>query len=428
VRSPTCSLWGLTRHEFWLGLRSPGFWAALGLCVFIAAVSCTTPGTTASYAAYLITAPSISSIPGFLLGLLALFWLSHVACRDAWLGTEELVLSKPQYVEILVLGRFLGNFALVLVLLLGQLLGAALLQTTWGGTPLVLSAYGHAFQRAFVPLLYLSALGYSLSLLFATPVAGAGVALYWLLVLSGRDYVARILNFSLTQNADIYLPWALGILGLALTLYQRSQRDPTQRRRVLGWATAVLFGWGFVTGVQQLRHSHDPPAHRDPLVLAQAGQHLIVGERAPGFWLPDERGRLVELRQFEGQVVVLLLWSPAVRESVSALEILREIRETFPPDEVACLAICVGEDHALARHFAREGRWPFPLLTDTGARLTRPIAAGSPIAEAYTAEEVPYLVVVDRQRVVREAGGWVTTTGSMWLHEIIRACLREKGS
>lgn len=423
MRSPTYSLWGLTRHEFWLGLRSPAFWAAWGLCFFIAAASCTAPGTTASLAAYLITAPSLGSIPSFLLGLLALFWLSHVACRDAWIGAEELVLSKPQHVEVLVLGRFLGNFALVWVLLLGEILGAALLHRTWGGTSLVLSAYGHAFQRAFVPLLYLSALGYSLSLLFATPVAGGVVALYWLLVLSGRDYVARILNFSLTQNADIYLPWALGILGLALTLYQRSQRDPTRCRRVLGWATAVLFSGGLVIGVQQLRHSHDPPAHRDPLVLAQAGQHLRVGERAPGFWLPDERGRLVELRQFEGQVVVLALWSPSVRESLPVLDLLRDVHEAFRSEGVVCLAICVSEEHALARHFAREGRWPFPMLTDTGARLTRPISAGSPIAEAYTAEEVPFLAVVDRQRIVREAKSWTTSIDPLWLHSIIRACL-----
>jgi peroxiredoxin len=405
------------------------------LCVLMSALMCSAQGTSASQAGYLV-----GRLAGRWLAFLTLFWMANVAGRDAWLRAQDLVLAKPQGTEVLILGRFLGNYALILAVLLGMLAAGALLQATWGGTPLILSAYGHALLRSVVPLAYLSVLGYAFSLLFNTPVAAGVVALYWVLVLSGRDYVARIFNFTLSQNAGINVLLTAAVLALTLLLYQPGRRAGRRWPRSLVGATTIGFLLGLGLAVTRVLASHDPPLHRDHVMVSIAGQHGKEGSPMPGFWLPDQRGRIQGLHgtyppspqsppnssERKDPIRVVLLWSPSASTSTESLLLLKQLRQEWSPEEVTILAICISEDHAVARHFARENRIPFPMLTDPGARLTRPISAGSPLAEAYVTDDLPTVCVADRDRIIQYKASFADRVGESSLRESLQK-LRQAG-
>lgn len=392
------------------------------LCGLVAAFLCGVRGMSASQAGFLL-----GHLAGRLVGFLALFWMAHTAARDAWLRAQDLVLAKPQHTEVLILGRFLGNYALVLLTLLGMLATGALLQWSWGGTPLILSAYGHALLRSAVPLAYLSLLGYAFSLLFNTPVAAGVVALYWVLVLSGRDYVARIFNFTLSQNAGIYMLLTVAILSLTLLVYRPGRRAGRRWPPLLIGSPVVFFLLGLGWAVRQVLASHDPPLHRSHVMLSIAGQYAKIGNQMPGFWLPDQQGRIRGLHDYEDRLLVVLLWSPGAATSTEALLQLKQLRQEFPPEKVAILAVCISEDHAVARHFARENRIPFPMLTDPGARLTIPPSAGSPVAEAYNAEDLPIVYVADRDRIIQKGISFAERVDERLLRQALEQLLQAGG-
>lgn len=387
---------GLAWREMLLGWRSAGFRAAAVICAVAAGTACAEHGTTASLAGYLVSRQAC-----VLVGLAALVWMSNTACRDAWMSAEELTLSKPQSSEVLLLARFAGNFALVLLLAVAALAGGAVMQVSWGGTPFVPMAYLDAFVRSFTPLLTLSALGFSLCALFGTPVAGGVVALYWVLVLSGRDYVSRIFNFSLTQNSPVYLLLSAGVLALTLLTYRPHRRGELRRwPRPLVAATAGLLALAVGLAITFTRSRYDPPLHMLEGMEAIRSQHLQPDGRLPGFWLPGTAGPRVGLHAFEGRILVVGLWSPAVPESLPMLEFLRHVQQQLGARGVTPIAICISDDTAVAGHFARENRYPFPMLLDPGARITEAASAGSPVAEAYDANVLPKLVIADRERQI----------------------------
>lgn len=388
--------WGLARSEFLVGWRSPGFRAAAAVCAAAAGVSCAAEGTTASLAGYLV-----SQHASTLIGIVALLWMCNAACRDAWMNADELVMVKPQCTEAILIGRLVGNLGIVYAVALAALVTGALVQVTWGGTPFILTAYVDAFVRSVVPLFTLSVLGFSLCTLFGTPVAGGVVALYWILVIAGRDFISRIFNFTLTQNHAVYALLSAGVFTLTLLLYRRDRRGENRWPRGLaGGASALLCG-GIALAVVCVLTRHDPPLHTSDGMLAIASQHLEPGHRLPGFWLPGGERPHTGLYCYEGRVIAVGLWSPAVPESLGVLETLRRLQEAYGNQGVQAIAVCIHEDMAVAGHFARENRYPFPMLYDPGARQTEPPSAGSPVAEAYDASSLPKLVVADRDRLIR---------------------------
>jgi hypothetical protein len=123
---------------------------------------------------------------------------------------------------------------------------------------------------------------------------------------------------------------------------------------------------------------------------------------------------------------VVLLWSPSAPTATESLLLLKQLRQEWPPGEVTILAICISEDHAVARHFARENRIPFPMLTDPGARLTNPPSQGSPLAEAYIAEELPTVCVADCDRIIRYKASFTDRVGEDSLRAMLQK-LRQAG-
>jgi peroxiredoxin len=399
---------GFAKHELRQGWRSAEFWVVLVIAALATAVPCAQQGTTAALAGYVAGQTAIT-----ILGFLAMIWLSLSACRDVLTRTESLILSKPSSGEFIVLGRFFGNYGVVLLLLIGQLLAGAAAQTLIAKTPFVPMAYVHAFERSLIPLYFVGALAYGFSLLFSTPVTGLLVITYWISVLTGKTYLTNVFNCALSQNNWIYLCIGSGVLTLTAVLYHPKRRGAQQFPT--GWilAAVAFLLVGALSGVRTSHTIYDLHFNPTvPLMEAIRAQHLTYGLRAPGFWLPDQRGRTVGLEQYQGKVLIIGLWSPAEPGSADLLNLLSRVQKEFPREQVVPVAIGISDDHAVPRHVALDSGFDFPAVTDIGARVTLPFDLGSPLASAYDAEALPTLVITDRRRIVVHieehisAGSW----------------------
>jgi peroxiredoxin len=388
-------LLGFARHELRQGWRSAEFWVVLVIAAIATAVPCAQSGTTAALAGYVAGNAAIT-----VLGFLGMIWFSLAACRDVLTRTEPLILSKPSSGELIVIGRFLGNYGVVLLLMMGQLIAAALAQTLIAKTPFVPMAYWHAFQRSLVPLFFLGTLSYGLSLLFNTPITGLLAITYWVSVLAVRNSLRRVLNCSLGQNALIYILIGCAVLLLTAILFHPKRRGAKQFP--IRWAavTALLFLMGGLVGVYRANNAHDFPFRILPLADAMGSQHPTLGQRVPGFWLPDQRGRTARLEQHRNKILVIAVWSPAEPASPDALETLTRLRQKFPLDKVVPVAIGVHDDHVVPRHVALDSGFDFPAVSDVYARVTQPFDFGSPMASAYDGDNLPAVIVADRRHVV----------------------------
>jgi hypothetical protein len=258
-----------------------------------------------------------------------------------------------------------------------------------------------AFVRGIVPLLYIAALTYCAVALARNVLAAAVVAVYWLFVLLWGDFLARIFNFALTQNWPTYGAISLAVILGTLAIQRRLERARGGRRPwLLPAAAVVMLLLGVGNAWNRVAHGHDKPLHQDPVLIEMAAQYAKGSSRLPGFWLPDQHGRGFSLSATNGRVLALGFWSPHLPNSAVVLERLRSLSAEFPREQVACVAVCLSNDHALSPHAASEGRYPFPMVTDIGTHYARRIEDCSPIAEACTVTEVPRLFITDRARRV----------------------------
>jgi peroxiredoxin len=137
---------------------------------------------------------------------------------------------------------------------------------------------------------------------------------------------------------------------------------------------------------------------RDPVLSAIAGQRALEGERAPGFWLRDGRGRLVGLDDFRGRAVALGFWGPGDPESLRLLSTFEELARSFGPRGLTCIAVCLDRDSASAGPFAREHP-DLVVLWDRGQHYGDGERwSDSPLAIAYEVREVPVVFLLDRER------------------------------
>jgi len=389
-------LLGMARYEFYLSLRSTEFRVAMLLTLILVVVSVGGSGTSASLAGY-----RISRIASNLFGFLTIIWFSAAACRDIFTQTEVLVLSKPQASEPWVLARLLGNIALACVALAVLLIVGATAQVVGGHTPLILMAYLHAFRRSLVPLLCLGSLSYSMSLLFRTPVAGAVVGLYWISILLGRNFLSRVFNVSFSQNAIIYLPLALAVVLIAAALYRRDRRGHYPALKGIKTAIILLLALSGIAVWWVVAPSHDPPLRMNDFEIMMGGQRILEDTRVPGFWLEDQNGQIARLGAYPDHILVILLWSPEVPESVALLDTLARIYRDHGPKKVTPVAICIAEDYTIARDFAREQGYQFPVVIDKGSRFGEKFKTDAPLAEAYEAESLPKAIITDRRHFAK---------------------------
>lgn len=392
-------LFALTAVELRMGLRSAAF-RLVAVGAFLAGWSL---GAVPGGRGVAISAYATGEAAWQYLGLVAILWMALAAVRDAALRTETLIYSKPQPNERLSLARFLGSFLPLLAILLAMFAGA-LLGRWWAagfGALSGFSAYVLQYGRAAGVLFVASSASYCLALLFGTPLAGALIAMYWVVALAGKSFLAKAYFPGYTQNLLAYLFLGIFLLGCALWLHRRARRGGRPAAlwvRLLPLASLLLGGWAFWT---TLRNSHDPPAHVHPALELMAEQNITVGNRTPGFRLPDQYGKPTSLSDFPGSILVVALWSPQDRESVLLLARLDDLRAKYGARGVQPVAICLSEDTGAGVTFARGESLAYPVVSDWGSYHAPRSSAISPLADAYQAHLLPRVVVTDRRRRAR---------------------------
>jgi peroxiredoxin len=174
-------------------------------------------------------------------------------------------------------------------------------------------------------------------------------------------------------------------------------RAPGCRPGLAAYSALCLAGGGLLACHLVLTR-HDPPIHPHPVAQTIAAQSIRCG-RLPGFWLPDQFGNRVRLADFEGKRLVVGFWSPAEPDSVGLLGVLQHITEEHESaGDVRVVAVCLADDTGIARRFALERGYRFPMVTDTGTHWAAKVVDSSPLAEAYEVDSLPQVFVADHNR------------------------------
>ena len=387
----------LAGHEWRAGVRSSGTVAVLVLVCLVGFLSCAPPGTSAVLAGFRAARQG-----ALLLGLLAVALVAGAARRDERYRTEEIVATLSYPADRLLLARFVGSFAVVYALYVAEVLACAVGAATIGGGGVSVPALGHALVRGAAPLFFISAASYALTWALRSEVVGGIVALYVLAVVLAAEYLSAAFDYSLSQNAATYAGLGLAFIGLCMVAARRRQAVEAPRTRALPVLATTLLLASLLNGVRTVRTSYDEQFHRDPLTLMLASQHFEGVQRgrparAPGFWLPNQRGHLFRLSKTDGARRLVLFWSPHVPESLASLEALvRAARQD--PSAAQIIAVCLSNDHWVNRHIAAELRAPFPMASDPSTRYMGKTSDCSAVAEAWDVSTLPQLYVLDEER------------------------------
>lgn len=409
----------LARLEYRIGARTTAF-RLLGLAALaLGWVSGNAPGRGVSVSAY-----GAGESGWQYLGFATIVWMALAAVRDTYQRTEALIYSKPQTTERLVLAKFLGAFGQALVLLVLLFAGALCGRFYVAHSLLGFTVYGVQFVRAAVALFFAASASFSLALLADSPVAGAVVGLYWVVMLAGKEYLAKIYFPAYTQNLPVYLTIGALILCIALWFHRRSRRgdQPAPAWVRLSAFAALLVAIGSVRAV--VWSGHDPQAITSPFMELVARQNIVFGERAPGFLLPDQAGRPTTLSGLHDRVLLIALWSPRDQESGLLLARLNDLYLRYGSRGVQPVAICISEDTGAAATFAAGERVAYPVVADWGTHNAPKSAESSPVASAYQATTLPMVVVTDRSRRVRSIIAGIATYDGPELETEIERRLR----
>lgn len=413
--------WDMVRYEARIGLRG----APMAVAAVASAVVGWTVGNAAGRGAGL-SALSAGDAACTYLSLGAVYWLSMVAARDSATSATAIILSKPQPTERLVLGRFLGGYLQVLILLAALFAGAVLSRLYHSGTLAGWWAYGFEIVRAALVVFFASAFAYSLSTLTGTPLAGALAGMYWLVTMAGQEYLAKIYFPYYTQNLPAYTSAGIFLITFTALVHLRGRRGSAKPEVWCRVLLALALAGTMLAVWHTVRTGHDPLMRTSPLMEEMSRQDAVLLERSPGFRLPDQRGRLVSLSDTPGRIFVIALLDPHSEEGVLLLDRLRALYRRYGRRGVLPVAVCIANDQGAARTVAAGEDAAFPVLVDWGSHHAPRWADRSPVASAFRVTDLPYVAVTDRRRRIRAILEGISTYDGPMLEAEVRARLSEE--
>ena len=131
---------------------------------------------------------------------------------------------------------------------------------------------------------------------------------------------------------------------------------------------------------------------------ASAAEEAKVGQPAPAFSVKDESGKVRQLSDYKGKVVVLE-WTnpecPFVKRHYQA-KTMSKTQAGLDASKVAWLAVDSTSTHAAkdAQAWKQQQGITYPILLDTDGK----------VGQAYGAKTTPHMYVIDAQGVLRYAG------------------------
>jgi len=147
------------------------------------------------------------------------------------------------------------------------------------------------------------------------------------------------------------------------------------------------------------------------LILPLLSRHVsstgkLVGAPAPDFSLPilhggDPQSR-ISLRALAGNVVVLDFWASWCKPCVAQARILSELAPRHAADNVLFVGVNTADHPDRAQAFASAHQLPYPSVFD-----------GGEVADAYGAQSLPTLVVIDAAGNVADVNVGVLSAGEI---------------
>jgi peroxiredoxin len=143
------------------------------------------------------------------------------------------------------------------------------------------------------------------------------------------------------------------------------------------------------------RNDRRRPAARLALGAALAALTLAAAAAdapaAPDFALPSMAGTNHRLSEHRGEVVALVFWASWCGDCRRELERFERLRQTYGNVGFVVLAVSLDDDPARARAIADATRIGYPVLSD----------AGKQVARTYRVDDLPLILLIDRNGVVR---------------------------
>jgi peroxiredoxin len=114
----------------------------------------------------------------------------------------------------------------------------------------------------------------------------------------------------------------------------------------------------------------------------------IVSKAAPGFSLPALDGRTISLSDYAGKKVVVSYWASWCGPCKVEMPQLRDFYKRYhkPDSDFEILAISIDENRSDAEAYATAEKLSFPVLLDTDSK----------VADSYSVEGIPTMVVIDK--------------------------------
>lgn len=127
---------------------------------------------------------------------------------------------------------------------------------------------------------------------------------------------------------------------------------------------------------------------------------LHIGTQAPNFRLKDQKGQEVRLSDFKGKQPIVLIFYPGDLTPGCTMQ-LCAIRDDWNKFVKAGIAV-FGINHADANShqtFIKKYTFPFPLLIDTGKKVSARYGATKPLFKAMVINRT--VVGIDKQGMIR---------------------------
>ena len=129
---------------------------------------------------------------------------------------------------------------------------------------------------------------------------------------------------------------------------------------------------------------------------AIATEGSVVGQPAPDFTLKDLNGKTHSLKDYRGQIAIIVFLSTECPFSHAYIERLRAIASDYSKKNMTLLGVNANPAESLdqIREHARQNKLDFTILKDEGSR----------VADAYGATRTPEVFVTDQSGVLRYHG------------------------
>lgn len=141
------------------------------------------------------------------------------------------------------------------------------------------------------------------------------------------------------------------------------------------------------------RNDRRRPAARLALGAALAALTLAAADApvAPDFALPSMAGTNHRLSEHRGEVVAIVFWASWCGDCRGELERFERLRRTYGNVGFVVLGVSLDDEPAQARALAAAAALGYPVLSDPGKEVAR----------TYRVDDLPLIVLIDRNGVVR---------------------------